>query len=60
MLPNVGTVWFSLTKAGLDLSGDIIWLMRRSSFSSWSLTDCSIVLTSAPSIFGHMSAKAFL
>ena len=60
MLSDVGTAQFSLINAGLELSGHIIWLMRRSSSNSLSLMDCSTILTSAAFIFGHISVKALL
>ena len=60
MFSNAGTGQFSLIRAGLELSEDIISVMRQSLFNSLSLTDCSTFLTSAVSIFGQMWAKAVL
>ena len=60
MFSNAGTGRFSLIRAGLELSEDIISVMRRSSFNFLSLTDCSTILTSAVSIFGQMWVKAVL
>ena len=44
----------SVTRVGLELSEDITLVIRRSSFNSLSLTDCSTTFTSAVSIFGQM------
>ena len=60
MWSKVGTLHFSCINVGLALSGHSIWLKCRSSWSSVSFTECSKIVTSAPSIFGHISANASL
>ena len=59
MLSKVGTLRFSSTNVGFALSGESIRLKWRSCWSSGSFTECSKIVISASSIFGHISVKAF-